>query len=142
MTGGIGMVIGAWGGIAFKVSENHTMLLSDLEESSSSNLAKHEIMAGRTKYEWINYGAGELSIKIVFDSMICRKPYNQYMKLKNLEGYTSPLMIGRKRIGYHSWMLQKVSGRFSRILPKGAISRIEVTCKFVEYYTGSGNSNA
>ena len=64
MTGGIGMVIGAWGGIAFKVSENHTMLLSDLEESSSSNLAKHEIMAGRTKYEWINYGADRKSTRL------------------------------------------------------------------------------
>lgn len=130
------MVIGAWGGIAFRVSENNVMQLSDLQENSSSNLAKHEIMAGRTKYEWINYAAGDLSLKIVFDSMVCRRPYKQYMKFKDLEGYASPLIIGKRRIGYHSWLLQSVSGRFSRIMAKGAISRIEVTCRFVEYYTG------
>lgn len=130
------MVIGAWGGIAFKVVRNGTTQLSDLQESSSSNLAKHEVMAGKTKYQWINYGAEELSLRIVFDSTVCRKPFQRYMELKELEGQTSPLLIGRNRIGYHTWMLQKIDGKISRIIKKGAISRIEVTCKFVEYYTG------
>lgn len=130
------MIIGAWGGITFQVKENKTMQLNELQESSSSNLAKHEVIAGKTKYQWVNYGAEELSLKIVLDSMVCRKPFDQYMRLKELEGQTSPLLIGKRRIGYHTWLLQKIDGKFSRILPRGAISRIEVTCKFVEYYTG------
>lgn len=130
------MVIGAWGGITFCVKRNKTVMLKDLKESSSSNLAKHEVMAGKTKYQWINYEAEELSLTLIFDSTVCRKPFDQYMKLKELEGQTSPLIIGRKRIGYHVWLLQKIDGNFSRIISKGAISRIEVTCKFVEYFTG------
>ena len=130
------MVIGAWGGVVFFVQKNKTVMLKDLKESSSSNVAKHEVMAGKTKYQWINYGAEELSLTLIFDSTVCRKPFDQYMKLKELEGQTSPLIIGKKRIGYHTWMLQKIDGSFSRIISKGAISRIEVTCKFVEYFTG------
>lgn len=130
------MVIGAWGGITFRVEKNKTFMLKELKESSSSNIAKHEVMSGKTKYQWINYGAEELSLTLIFDSTVCRKPFDQYMKLKELEGQTSLLVIGRKRIGYHVWMLQKIDGNLSRILPKGAISRIEVTCKFVEYFTG------
>ena len=130
------MVIGAWGGVVFFVQKNKTVMLKDLKESSSSNVAKHEVMAGKTKYQWINYGAEELSLTLIFDSTVCRKHFDQYMKLKELEGQTSPLIIGKKRIGYHTWMLQKIDGSFSRIISKGAISRIEVTCKFVEYFTG------
>ena len=126
------MIVGAWGGIVFLVSRNQMTQLSDLKETSSSTLAKHEVMALKTKYQWINYGAEELSLKIVFDSTVCRKPFDKYMELKELEGQTSPLIIGTKRIGYHTWLLQT----FSRILPKGAISRIEASCQFVEYYTG------
>lgn len=130
------MIVGAWGGIVFLVSRNQMTQLSDLKETSSSTLAKHEVMALKTKYQWINYGAEELSLKIVFDSTVCRKPFDKYMELKELEGQTSPLIIGTKRIGYHTWLLQKIDGTFSRILPKGAISRIEASCQFVEYYTG------
>ncbi len=134
------MVIGAWGGITFQVAENKTIPITGLQESSGSNLAKQESIAGKTKYQWVNYGAGDLTLKLVFDSLICRKPYDQYMRLKDLEGQTSPLIIGRRRIGYHTWLLQKIDGSFTRIISKGAISRIEVTCKFVEYYTGEGKT--
>lgn len=130
------MVIGAWGGVVFRVQKNKTVMLKDLKESSNSNVAKHEVMAGKTKYQWINYGAEELSLTLIFDSTVCRKPFEKYMELKELEGQTSPLIIGKKRIGYHTWMLQKIDGNFSRIINKGAISRIEVTCKFIEYFTG------
>ena len=130
------MIVGAWGGIVFLVNRNQMTQLSDLKETSSSTLAKHEVMALKTKYQWINYGAEELSLKIVFDTTVCRKPFDKYMELKELEGQTSPLIIGTKRIGYHTWLLQKIDGTFSRILPKGAIPRVEVSCQFVEYYTG------
>lgn len=126
--------IAAWGGIVFKVTENKAVPITAFKESSSSKIATHDCMARRQKIQWIQYNAGTLDLTVVFDSMICRKPYAEYMKLKALEGYTSPLLIGNKRIGYHRWMLTGVSGNYSRIITKGAISRIETTLKFTEYY--------
>ncbi len=134
------MVIGAWGGIVFQVREEQTAMLSGLQETSSSIIAKHDIISDKSKYQWIGYNAEELSLKIVFDSTVCKKPYQKYMQLKELEGKASPMIIGNKRIGYRSWLLQKIDGDFTRIISKGAISRIEVNCKFVEYYTGESNA--
>lgn len=133
--------IATWCGIRFVVSNNKTMLLNDMKESNSISIATHEALSRRQKIQWIGYDASEFSLSIVFDSMVCRKPYNEYMKLKDLLGHVSYFLIGNKRIGYHRWMLTSLSGAYERILPKGGISRIEATAKFTEYYDDNGGSD-
>lgn len=128
------VIIAAWGGLTFGVSQNSTVMLNDITESAASEVATHACLARREKIQWIGYKAGTLSMTIVFDSLISKKPYANYMKLKDLEGYVSPLLIGKKRIGYHNWMLTEISGSYERIYKGGAISRISVPVKFTEYY--------
>lgn len=127
-------VIAEWGGLTFGVSQEKTIALKDIKERAESSIATHACLARREKVQWISYNAGTLSMSIVFDSMICKKPYKNYLKLKDLEGYVSPLMIGTKRIGYHNWMLTSIEGDYARIFNGGAISRIEASVKFTEYY--------
>jgi phage protein U len=128
------MVIATWGGIRFKVSEKNTVPLKNIKLQSESSVAKHDAIARRQKIQWIEYNAGRLSVSIIFDSEVSKKPYEQYMRLQALEGYVSPFLIGNKRIGYHKWMLSSVNASFARIISKGAISRIEVDATFTEYY--------
>lgn len=132
--------IATWCGIRFIVSNDKTMLLNDIKESNSASTATHEALSRRQKVQWVSYDASELSLTVVFDSMICKKPYNEYMKLKDLIGHVSYFLIGNKRIGYHRWMLTSLSGAYERIVPRGGISRIEANLKFTEYYDDFGGS--
>ena len=128
------MIVGAWGGINFQVEKNNITQLQSLSESSSSSVSTHDAIARRQKIQWNGYNAGEITLKLVFDASVCRNPYAKYMQLKALEGFTSPLIVGRRRIGYHRWMLTGVSGDYTHILTRGAIYRIEVSATFKEYY--------
>ena len=130
--------IATWCGIRFVVSENKTIPLTDLKEDNSVSIATHQSLSMRQKVQWIGYDASSFSMNIVFDSLICRKPYDEYMKLKDYLGHVSYLLIGNKRIGYHRWMLTGLSANYSRVISKGAISRIEATAKFTEYYDDHG----
>ena len=126
--------IATWCGIRFIVSEKKNILLNDISEKNSVSIATHDSLSRRQKIQWIGYDASSFSLSIVYDSMICKKPYNEYMKMKELMGHVSPFLIGNKRIGYHRWMLTKLDAKYSRVLTRGELSRIEATAEFTEYY--------
>ena len=130
--------IARWGDISFKLSEKDTVMLQNIKMQSSSSVATHDAIARRQKIQWVSYNAGKLTVTIIFDSAVARKPYRKFMELQDLEGYHAPFLIGTKRIGYHDWMLTGVNSNFARIINKGAISRIEVDATFQEYYNDYG----
>lgn len=130
------MIIGSLGSkVIFEVSDETVMTLNNLTKDVSGNWAKHEIIGGKAKSEFIGPNLQAIKFTIHLNAMLGVRPVNVMDTLEKMvdQGEHEILAIGCRKIGSHTWKINSISETYKTILNKGEILSADVDLNLEEY---------
>lgn len=128
-------MIGLLGSIRFKVSERQALTFKNLKREVSSTWNNIDRIGQKPLVE---YGGPNLqtgSLEIVVDASLGVKPKKLLHTLERMteSDQAYDLVLGKKRIGSHPWVITKCSQAYDVILRGGEIYRATMTLSLQEY---------
>ena len=126
--------VGAIGDVAFSVSANKVMTLTEVSVSKSVNYAVHKIHGHKSKLEYTGKNPTEISFPITLSAFLGINARSQIRKLEDMmwEQQLVPLIIGNDRIG-KKWVITSVKEKYTRFGKDGTIAEIDCTVSLKAY---------
>lgn len=127
--------VGAIGSVAFSVSSEKVMTLTEVDVTKSVNYAVHKLHCHKPRLEYTGKNSTDISFPIVLSAFLGVDPIGQVKKLENMmwNQQLVPLIIGKDRIG-KKWVITSVKEKYKRFYKDGTISEIECTVSLKAYH--------
>lgn len=128
-------MVGLFGGIRFRVSDSRVLTFRNFKKEISSDWNSMERIGQKPLLEFGGPKLQIISFEITLDASLGVPPRNMLSRLERMTegGEAYDLVIGKKRIGSHPWVITKCSQAWNVILRKGEIYRATVTLSLQEY---------
>lgn len=128
-------MVGLFGGIRFRVSDGRVLTFRNFKKEISSDWNSMERIGQKPLLEFGGPKLQTISFEITLDASLGVPPRNMLNRLERMAegGEAYDLVIGKKRIGSHPWVITKCSQAWNVILRKGEIYRATVTLSLQEY---------
>ena len=126
--------VGALGNVAFSISVNWVMILTEVSVNKSVNYAVHKIHGHKAKLEYTGKNPTEISFPITLSAFFGVDARNQIRKIEDMmwEHQIVPLIIGHDRIG-KKWVVTSVKEKYTRFWKDGTVAEIDCTVSLKAY---------
>ena len=133
------MLIGFMAGIPFIVSKNYIRTFDGYSRSGSGRWVKHEIIAQKPVMEFIGPDTEQISFSMLLRSDMGISPANELNNLRKLrdKGKYFSLVIGGKKIGSNSWVIESMGEAVNFWSKIGNILSVKVDITLAEYVGGN-----
>lgn len=133
------MLIGFMAGIPFVVSKNYVRTFDGYSRSGSSRWAKHEIIAQKPVMEFIGPDTEKISFSMLLRSDMGITPNTELNNLRKMrdKGKAFSLVIGGRKIGNNSWVLESIGETVNFWGKLGGILSVKVDITLAEYTGGN-----
>lgn len=108
--------IGAFGNMAFSVSENTVKTFDQINWDKSIKYATHDRHIKRDIVEFLGPEPDSISFQMVFSVFHGTNPLHEMQKLHQMadSGIANRLVLGGKVYGSYKWVITKISGTLKR----------------------------
>lgn len=131
---------GHFGSVKFRIRANDsgkiTMLSFDEAKwNISTNVEEHRVQAKKPRAEVIDRNSDSISMNIYISAYYHISPMKIVEKLRKycLNSYAYPLVIGKKRIGSHKFIIQDISNDLKEFYTNGKLVVVRASVTFTEY---------
>ena len=128
-------MVGLFGDIRFRVSDSRVLTFRNFKKEISADWNSMERIGQKPLLEFGGPKLQTISFEITLDASLGVTPKIMLGRLERMTegGEAYDLVIGKKRIGSHPWVITKCSQAWNVILRKGEIYRATVTLSLQEY---------
>lgn len=128
-------MIGFYGDIVFETSDSRILTFSELQRSTASRWAKHEVIGKKPTSEFIGPDLDTISFTVNLNGQYGVHPRDEMNRwlIKARSGTAETFVIGNKRIGVDKWVVKSVSQMWGVILNKGEVVTGKVDIELEEY---------
>ena len=129
------MVLGAFGPVVFSVSSLRVLTFNGFQRKSGKRTAKHEVISGKPRTEYLGPDLSTLSFSIRLDVTYGVQPKTMLLLLQQMSEQRGayPMVIGGRPIGLHPWSLDSVSEEWNTVYSGGELASAEVKLSLTEY---------
>lgn len=131
-------MIGYYGDIIFESSDKRLLTFSDLNRTTESRWAAHEVIMRKPAQEFLGPGLDTVTFSINLNGRLGVKPRHEMEKwlIKSRAGTADFFFVGGKGLGVNKWIVKNVSQMWGTVLNKGEVlsGKVDVTLEeYVEY---------
>lgn len=132
------MLVGFMAGIPFLVSKNFVRTFDNYNRSNSGRWAKHEIIGSKPVMEFLGPDAEKITFTMLLKSDQGIAPNTELNNLRKIrdKGKYFSLIIGGRKIGKHSWVIESIGETVNYWGKYGDILSVSVDITLVEYVEG------
>lgn len=132
------MLIGFMAGVPFLVSKEFVRTFDNYNRSSSGRWAKHEIIGNKPIMEFLGPDTEKITFTMLLKSDQGIAPNTELNNLRNIrdKGKYFSLIIGGRKIGKHSWVIESIGEAVNYWGRYGDILSVSVDITLVEYVEG------
>lgn len=129
------MTVGTLGDIAFEVTSDTIMTVSNFEWSGSAQWAVHNRHLGHALTEFTGLAPDEISFDIYISAYLGKNPMEELTRIWELErnGTPVPLTMGEHKYGKGLWVVQSHTVKAETTDREGDITGCTVSVKLLEY---------
>lgn len=133
------MLIGFMAGIPFIVSKNYIRTFDGYSRSGGGRWANHNIIGAKPVYEFVGPDIEKISFSMLLRSDMGISPANELNNLRKIrdKGKYFSLVIGGKKIGSNSWVIESMGEAVNFWSKIGNILSVKVDITLAEYVGGN-----
>ena len=126
--------IGRLGNVNFTVSSKKVQTFDDMQWKISPKISIHDRLQGVELLEYTGSSAEEISFNMNLSALLGSEVNNELRKLKQAAriGKRMQLVIGKKKIGRHKWIIQSLSVGLKQFSKKGRLIKATVAITLKE----------
>ena len=128
-------MVGLFGGIRFRVSDNQVLTFKNLKREISSTWNTMDRIGIKPLVEFGGPNLQTASLDIVLDASLGVRPQKLLSNLERMteSGEAYSLVLGRQVIGKNKWVITKCSQAYDIILRTGGVYKATVSLMLQEY---------
>ncbi|MEW4411522.1 phage tail protein [Clostridium sp. AN503] len=128
-------MVGLFGGIRFRVSDNQVLTFKNLKREISSTWNTMDRIGIKPLVEFGGPNLQTASLDIVLDASLGVRPQKLLSNLERMteSGEAYSLVLGRQVIGKNKWVITKCSQAYDIILRNGGVYKATVSLMLQEY---------
>ena len=121
--------------IVFKVSSQKVITFNDMTRKVSGRWAKHEVIKGKPKSEFLGANLQEVSLTVLLSSSLGVKPRKTLERIRKAveKGERFTFVIGGKVVSKNKWKITEASETWDKILSKGELIQAKIELTLEEY---------
>lgn len=128
-------MIGLLGSVRFMVSERKVLTFHNMKREISSSWSSIERIGQKPLVEYGGPNLQTVSLEITLNASLGAKPASLMRTLERMaeSDQAYDLVLGRKRVGSHQWVITKCSQAYNIILRGGEIYKATLNLSLQEY---------
>jgi len=121
--------------IVFETSDKRILTFSEMQRNVKGRWASHPRVGRKPKKQFLGPDADSLEFTITLDAQHGVKPRKTLKNIEKLirKGTPQTVVIGKKKVGFHKFVITEMSESWERILNKGEVVRITCNLTLEEY---------
>ena len=131
------MKVGAFGNtLIFRVDDRKVLTFKNMKREITGNWASADRMAEKPLPYFQGPALQTITLEITLDAVLGVEPRKLLKRIEKLveQGQAENLVIGRKKVGKHKWVITKSSEAWDIILQKGELLKATVNLTMQEYF--------
>lgn len=132
------MKVGAFGGVAFVVSDTQIKTLRDMTISYKASISTHAVHLGGGLAEFTGSEPQSISFKLRLSAYLGASPDAELKKLEQylLNGTPQTFALGNKVFGRYKWLLESMKVTAEYYDKYGNITQCDIAVSLTEYLKG------